>query len=95
MGIPARDTALMTGKTGPEERRGIWQSRRVFFGTPQTVQKDLDSERLDPQKVVCIVLDEAHRASGEYAYCKVVRQLEASGAKFRILALSGTFTKIF
>ena len=89
MGIPEQDTALMTGKTGAEKRREIWQSQRVFFCTPQTVQNDLDSERLDSQKVVCIVLDEAHKATGDYAYCKVVQQLEAAGAKFRILGLSG------
>eukprot|EP00977_Amphora_coffeiformis_P009478 scaffold2192_cov170-Amphora_coffeaeformis.AAC.12 len=90
MGIPEQDTALMTGKTGAEKRREIWQSQRVFFCTPQTVQNDLDTERLDSQKVVCIVLDEAHKATGDYAYCKVVQQLEAAGAKFRILGLSAT-----
>jgi len=94
MGIPEQDTALMTGKTGAEKRREIWQSQRVFFCTPQTVQNDLDAERLDSQRVVCIVLDEAHKATGDYAYCKVVLQLEAAGAKFRILGLSGKYNRL-
>lgn len=90
MGIPATDTALLTGKIQANQRTAIWSQKRVFFCTPQTVQKDLENGRFDPSQVVCCVLDEAHKASGEYAYCKVVAQLEESGAKFRVLGLSAT-----
>lgn len=90
MGIPESDTAVMTGKTDPDKRRTIWENQQVFFCTPQTVDKDLKSGRVDPQKIVCIVLDEAHKATGDYAYCKVVQYLEEAKAKFRILGLSGT-----
>lgn len=90
MGIPEIDTAVMTGKTSPERRKIVWTSQRVFFCTPQTVQKDLEAGRVDAQQIVCIVLDEAHKATGDYAYCKVVQKLEETKAKFRILGLSGT-----
>ena len=46
--------------------------------------------RCDASLVVCIVFDEAHKASGNYAYTKVVELIEAAGAKFRILGLSAT-----
>lgn len=90
MGVPATDTAVMTGAIDPEKRKLIWAQKRAFFCTPQTVQFDLDSQRLDAQKVVCLVLDEAHRGVKDYAYCKVIQQLEEAGARFRILALSAT-----
>jgi ERCC4-related helicase len=90
MGIPATDTALLTGKVPATQRATIWQEKRVFFCTPQTVQKDLESNRCDALKVVCVVLDEAHKSTGEYAYCKVISYLEKAGAKFRVLGLSAT-----
>lgn len=90
MGIPAEDTALLTGKVNAKDREGLWKERRVFFCTPQTVQRDIESERCPANQVVCVVLDEAHKASGAYAYVKVVQYLEQAGAKFRILGLSAT-----
>lgn len=90
MGIPAADTALLTGKVPAEQRTNIWQERRVFFCTPQTVQRDLEANRCDALKVVCVVLDEAHKSTGEYAYCKVISHLEKAGAKFRVVGLSAT-----
>lgn len=37
-----------------------------------------------------LVIDEAHRASGNYAYCNVIEALEAKCIGFRILSLSAT-----
>ena len=90
MGIPAEDTALLTGKVAAKDREGLWKERRVFFCTPQTVQRDIESGRCPAKQVVCVVLDEAHKASGAYAYVKVVQYLEEAGAKFRVLGLSAT-----
>jgi fanconi anemia group M protein len=90
MGIPADDTALLTGKVPARERTVIWREKRVFFCTPQTVQKDLENARLDPQRVVCVVLDEVHKTTGDYAYCRVVSLLHEAGATFRLLGLSAT-----
>jgi Fanconi anemia group M protein len=92
MGIPEADTAILTGKIKAASRIELWKSRRVFFCTPQTVQKDLLSEESSSfaSKVVCVVLDEAHKASGDYAYTKVISLLETASARFRIVGLSAT-----
>jgi ERCC4-related helicase len=90
MGIPVQDTALITGRIKAEQRTSIWKARRLFFCTPQTVQKDLENNRIDASNVVCVVLDEAHKATGKYPYCTVIEYIEQAGAKFRILALSAT-----
>jgi Fanconi anemia group M protein len=95
MGIPEIDTAVLTGKTTPERRAVVWKSQRAFFCTPQTVQRDLEAGRIDAKQIVCVVLDEAHKASGDYAYCKVIQSLEEAGAKFRVLGLSGTCVSNF
>jgi ATP-dependent DNA helicase MPH1 len=58
--------------------------------TPQTLQKDIESNIVPLKKVTLLVIDEAHRATGNYAYCKLIEYLENQGAGFRIVALSAT-----
>jgi len=40
--------------------------------------------------VTLVIVDEAHRATGNYSYCKIIEYLEKHGAGFRIVALSAT-----
>jgi ERCC4-related helicase len=102
-GIPASDTCVMTGKSmKPQDRRQTWEQKRVFYCTPQTIQKDLEAAIKEAEEtgetgrsnfasqIVCLVLDEAHRATGKYAYVRVIELLESIGAKFRIVGLSAT-----
>jgi ATP-dependent DNA helicase MPH1 len=58
--------------------------------TPQTLQKDIESNLFDCSKIVLLVIDEAHRATGNYAYCRIIQMLEALNVGFRILSLSAT-----
>lgn len=71
-------------------RSAAWRQKRVFFATPQAVMNDLASQLCPAQSVVCLVLDEAHRSQGNYAYCQVVNTLRAYTQNFRILGLSAT-----
>jgi len=50
----------------------------------------LEDKRFDCQRIVLLVVDEAHRASGNYAYCKIIEFLEKLDVGFRILSLSAT-----
>ncbi|CAH0474759.1 unnamed protein product [Peronospora belbahrii] len=90
MGIPLSDTAELQGNVPPTVRRMLWNSKRVFFCTPQSLQNDLKRGVCAAEKFVCIVVDEAHRATGNYAYCCVVQEIEAKTQFFRVLALSAT-----
>ena len=90
VGIPRKDTVLMTGETNPGIRAEEWLERRVFFMTPQTVINDLKTGICDPKKIVLVVVDEAHKASGGYAYTEVVKFLRRFNSSFRIQALTAT-----
>jgi ERCC4-related helicase len=90
MGIPAQHTAVLNGKVSAATRVQLWKERRVFFCTPQTVEKDMEAGRCPAKQVVCLVLDEAHKATGNFAYTKVVELCEEAGAHLRILGLSAT-----
>ncbi|CEP17934.1 hypothetical protein [Parasitella parasitica] len=89
-GIPQEETAEMTGVSKVDKRRELWRSKRVFFATPQTVQNDLISQNCPAHLVSCIVFDEAHKATGNYAYTEVVRKVYSKNKHFRILALTAT-----
>ncbi|XP_061468630.1 Fanconi anemia group M protein isoform X2 [Rhineura floridana] len=90
MGIPADHMAEMTGGTQVVDRKEIWQNKRVFFLTPQIMTNDLSRGLCPAAEVKCLVIDEAHKALGNYAYCQVVKELCRYTRQFRILALSAT-----
>ncbi len=55
----------------PAERKKSWTSKRVFFLTPQVLMNDLSRQALPALDVKCLVVDEAHKALGNHAYCQV------------------------
>jgi ATP-dependent DNA helicase MPH1 len=89
-GIRRDDTVLMTGETTPGLRAEEWLEKRVFFMTPQTVINDLKTGICDPKKIVLLVVDEAHKATGGYAYTEVVAFMRRFNPSFRVLALTAT-----
>ena len=54
------------------------------------MSNDLSRGLFPAAAVRLVVVDEAHRAQGEYAYCLVARELHRAGAAARIVALSAT-----
>ncbi|KAL2849130.1 hypothetical protein BJY01DRAFT_246039 [Aspergillus pseudoustus] len=89
-GIPRSQTTMLTGEAPPGLRAEEWRSKRVFFMTPQTLTNDLKSGIADPKRIVLLVVDEAHRATGRYAYVEVVKFLRRFNQSFRVLALTAT-----
>ncbi|XP_022052530.2 Fanconi anemia group M protein isoform X2 [Acanthochromis polyacanthus] len=90
MGIPQAHMAELTGSTAAKQRQEVWRSKRVFFLTPQVMANDLSRDTCPAQQIKCVVIDEAHKALGNHAYCQVIRQLGSQTLQFRILALSAT-----
>ncbi|KAH8176112.1 type III restriction enzyme, res subunit domain-containing protein [Sarocladium implicatum] len=90
VGIPRSDTTLLTGDIAPALRVDEWQEKRVFFMTPQTLLNDLSHGYADPKSIALLVVDEAHRAVGEYAYAKVTKLIRRFSTSMRVLALTAT-----
>ncbi|KAG0655603.1 3'-5' DNA helicase [Maudiozyma exigua] len=88
-GIPSDQTAILLDKTR-RNREDIWREKRVFFTTPQVVENDLKRGVLNPKDIICLVVDEAHRATGSYAYTNVVQFINRFNTSYRILALTAT-----
>lgn len=90
MGIAKEDTAELTGKQKKDRRTIVWQEKRVFFATPQIVAGDLCDDDFPISDIRLIIIDEAHKAKGKYAYNEVVKMMMTKNKLFRLLALSAT-----
>ncbi|KAI1409728.1 P-loop containing nucleoside triphosphate hydrolase protein [Hypoxylon sp. FL1857] len=71
-GIPRSQTTLLTGEISPALRAEEWESKR----------NDLSSGFADPKSIGLLVVDEAHRATGNYSYVKVVSFLRRFTSSF-------------
>ncbi|XP_014274133.1 DEAD-box ATP-dependent DNA helicase Fancm [Halyomorpha halys] len=91
MNIPTDHTAELTGMQNAELREKLWKEKRVFYLTPQVMVNDLKSKTCPASLIKCIVIDEAHRATKDYAYCQVLKLLsDEPNTLFRVLGLSAT-----
>lgn len=88
-GIPSSKVAILLDRTR-KNRAEIWDEKSVFFTTPQVVENDLTAGIVDPKLIVLLVVDEAHRSKGNYAYNNVVKFISRFSKSFRILALTAT-----
>ncbi|KAG1777424.1 hypothetical protein EV702DRAFT_1103196 [Suillus placidus] len=89
-GIPGCDAVELTGNNPRAYRYRMWEEKRIFYMTPQTLINDLSTENCDARDIVLMVIDEAHKGTGDYAYAQVIRFLMAKNPHHRVLALTAT-----
>ncbi|KAF8941914.1 hypothetical protein BGZ52_013111, partial [Haplosporangium bisporale] len=70
-GIPQDLTVELTGAMHADARRIQWQEKRLFYCTPHIVKNDIASGICPAEDIVCLVFDEAHKATGDYAFSGV------------------------
>jgi ERCC4-related helicase/ERCC4-type nuclease len=81
---------MFTGETPPEERKPGWAGSRLCFATPQAVKNDLLAGRYTLADVNLLVVDECHRAVGNYAYVFIARRYMESAGDPLILAMTAS-----
>ncbi|KAL1894132.1 3'-5' DNA helicase [Ceratocystis pirilliformis] len=89
-GIPKHDTSILMGNVRPAVRAEVWASRRVIFTTPQTLENDISRGYADPKSICLLIIDEAHRATGNHSTAKACRRIMNFNKSFRVLALTAT-----
>ncbi|GBG29843.1 ATP-dependent DNA helicase MPH1 [Hondaea fermentalgiana] len=90
VGIDESLTGRMMGNIAASKRKEHWKTKRLFYCTPQTAENDCKTGLVPMEEVVCVVIDEAHRATGNYAFTNLIKELRSKTRNFRILALSAT-----
>src|SRR3989344_1731424 len=68
LALPPEKMALFTGSVAPEKRAELWKTSQIIISTPQGLENDIINKRVKLEEVSLLVFDEAHHATGEYAY---------------------------
>ena len=82
--------SIFTGMVTPAKRAELWKTSTVVFSTPQGLENDILSNRINLSDVSLLGIDEAHRATGDYAYVFVAQQYMKKARFPRILALTAS-----
>ena len=84
----------LTGSVPPDKRKLLWEEAKVIVATPQVVENDLLSGRIELSEVALVVFDECHRAVGNYAYVyiseKYHEQRAAVGKRPLVLGMTAS-----
>ena len=88
--IEEEKMAVFTGLVKPEKRAELWKTARIIFSTPQGLENDIISNRINLEDVSLLGIDEAHRAVGDYSYVWLAQQYVKRAKYSRILALTAS-----
>lgn len=81
---------LFTGAIAPKKRQLLEKDARIIVSTPQTISNDIINERINLENFSLIVFDEAHRATGDYAYTWVAKNYMQKSQYPRVIALTAS-----
>lgn len=81
---------LFTGETPPAERVRGWERSRICFATPQVIKNDCLAGRYSLEDVALLVVDECHRAVGNYAYTFLAEWYAKTSAHPLVLAMTAS-----
>lgn len=85
-----KEAEVLTGAILPEEREGIYKKTQIVFATPQVIQNDLLSGKINLKDFALIIFDEAHRSIGNYAYTFIAKNYVENANKPLILGLTAS-----
>ncbi len=82
--------SMMTGENSPEKRIESWGKSRIVVSTPQVIENDLLSRRIDLKDVSLVIFDEAHRAVGGYAYVYIADRYHREAKSPLVLGITAS-----
>src|SRR5512136_248549 len=81
---------MFTGDAPPDERTADWERATVILATPQVIKNDLIAGRYTLADVTLMVVDECHRAVGNYAYVFLAQRYLSTANKPLLLAMTAS-----
>jgi Fanconi anemia group M protein len=81
---------MMTGESPPEKRVESWRQSIIVVSTPQVIENDLLSRRIDLKDVSLVIFDEAHRAVGNYAYVYIADRYHREAKSPLVLGITAS-----
>jgi ERCC4-related helicase len=81
---------MFTGESPPDERIKEWNRATVILATPQVIKNDLIAGRYTLKDVILLIVDECHRAVGNYAYVFLAQRYLSTADKPLLLAMTAS-----
>ncbi len=81
---------LVTGLIKPEKRTEVYEKAQIMIATPQTIEKDLEKNRINFEKISLLVIDECHRSRQKFANTIIAKKYIEQSRAPRILALTAS-----
>jgi Fanconi anemia group M protein len=81
---------MFTGDAPPAERTAEWERATVILATPQVIKNDLIAGRYTLADVTLMIVDECHRAVGNYAYVFLAQRYLSTANKPLLLAMTAS-----
>ena len=90
MTLDASLIQTFTGTVLPDKREKLWESAKIIVSTPQIIENDLLSNRIDLSEVALLILDECHRAVGNYSYVYIVEKYVEQAKEPLVLGMTAS-----
>ncbi len=81
---------LLTGALSPTKRINLYEEAKVIVATPQTIEEDLENNKINLDEFSLLVIDEAHRSRERFANTGVAKYYMQQAKYKRILALTAS-----
>lgn len=81
------DISLITGEDLVSKRKKLW-TNSVICATPEITKNDLDRQIVSTEQFSLLIIDEAHRTIGDYAYSGIAERFRNTNV--RILGMTAT-----
>ncbi|MCW7076286.1 MAG: DEAD/DEAH box helicase [Candidatus Syntrophoarchaeum sp.] len=81
---------VATGEISPEKRVENWKKAKIIVATPQVIENDLLTRRINLRDIVLVIFDECHRAHGNYAYVYIASRYREDGKNRLVLGITAS-----
>ena len=88
--IDENKIVMFTGMVEPEKRQEQWKSAVFVISTPQCIQNDIITGKINLDEVSLLIADEAHNAVKDYAYTWIAQQYYKKAQFPRIVGLTAS-----
>lgn len=88
--IAEGDMKVLTGKIRPKKREKEYKNGMCFFATPQVVQNDVISGKINLEEFSLVIFDECHRATGDYPYAFIAEMYMKRCENPRVLGITAS-----
>jgi len=79
-----------TGTILANKRANLWESAKIIVSTPQIIENDLLSNRIDLSDVALLIFDECHRAVGNYSYVYIAEKYAEQAKEPLVLGMTAS-----